>query len=315
MGFFKRKTIGREISLPIEKNKRVSSFVKQEKKAGFFFLFPSFSTLLFIIALPLAFSLIVSFYNYTFIAPTFNKFIGSKNYISIFSDSYFWHSFLTTLKFVFLVVSIEFAIGFFLSLMLNRDIAFKNFYYTILTIPMLMSPIVVALFWKMLLHPNLGIINFIIKKIGMLPVDWLGNTRNAFWSVLFVDIWQQVSFMILVLLSGLVSLPKEIFEAAEIDGVSEGQKFFYITLPMMKPVIFAAITLRIIFAFRTFDLVYILTRGGPGIATDVLSYYIYRLTFMSLDMGKAAAASYILLPTIMMFIVIAFKLVFRNASE
>jgi len=307
LGFFKRKTIGRDISLPIEKNKRVSPFVKQEKKAGFFFISPCFSILLFVIVLPLTFSFIVSFYNYTFIAPTFNKFIEFENYISIFSDSYFWHSFSTTLKFVFLVVSIEFAIGFFISLMLNRDIAFKNIYYTILTIPMLMSPIVVALFWKMLLHPNLGIINFIIKKIG--------DTRNAFWSVLFVDIWQQVSFMILVLLSGLVSLPKEVFEAAEIDGVSEVQKFFYIILPMMKPVIFAAITLRIIFAFRTFDLVYILTRGGPGIATDVLSYYIYRLTFMSLDMGKAAAASYILLPTIMIFIVIAFKLVFRSASE
>lgn len=153
------------------------------------------------------------------------------------------------------------------------------------------------------------------KKMGLLPVDWLGDASNAFWSVLFVDIWQQVSFMISVLLSGLASLPKEVFEAAEIDGVSKGQKFFYITLPMMKPVIFAVITLKIIFAFRAFDLVYILARGGPGIATDVVSYHIYRLTYMSLDMGKATAASYIFLPIILIFIVIAFKLVFHSTLE
>jgi multiple sugar transport system permease protein len=151
--------------------------------------------------------------------------------------------------------------------------------------------------------------------VGLLPIDWLGDPRNAFWTVLAVDIWQQVSFMILLLFSGLVSLPKEVFEASEIDGASEWQKIFYITIPMMKPVIFVAITLRVIFAFKTFDLVYLLTRGGPGIATDVLSYYIYRLTFMSLDLGKAAAASYLLLPTIMIFIVIVFKLIFRSTSE
>lgn len=151
--------------------------------------------------------------------------------------------------------------------------------------------------------------------MGLFPVDWLGDVSNAFWSVLFVDIWQQVSFMILALLSGLASLPKEVFEAAEIDGVSKVQKFFYITLPMMKPVIFAVITLKIIFAFRTFDLVYILARGGPGIATHVVSYHIYRLTYMSLYMGKAAAASYIFLPIILIFVVIAFKPVFHSTLE
>ncbi|MGB9857394.1 MAG: carbohydrate ABC transporter permease [Dictyoglomaceae bacterium] len=308
MRFWKRSFGGRFPS----PQKKFSYFERAEKRAGFFFLLPSLSVLLLIIAIPLLFSLLVSFFNYTFMEPGFSKFIAFKNYVKTFSDPYFWNSLWVTFKFVFLVVSIEFSIGFLVALMLNRNIAFKNVYYTILTIPMVMSPIAVALFWKMMLHPNLGIINFILEKIGFSPVDWLGNEVNAFWTVLFVDIWQQVSFMILMLLAGLVSLPQDIFEAAEIDGTSELQKFLYITLPLMKPVIFAAITLRIIFAFRTFDLVYVLTRGGPGVATDVLSYYIYRQTFMGLDLGKASAGSYILLSIIMFLIIIIFKTIFQK---
>ncbi|PMQ01152.1 MAG: sugar ABC transporter permease [Dictyoglomus sp. NZ13-RE01] len=293
----------------------LSPLKRAEKRAGIFFLLPSLSILLLVIIFPLAFSLIVSFYNYTFIEPGFNKFVGFKNYLKIFSDPYFWNSLWVTFKFVFLVVSLEFSIGFLIALMLNRDIAFKEVYYTILTIPMVMSPVAVALIWKMLLHPNLGIINFLLEKIGLSPIDFLGEKNNAFWSVLLVDIWQQVSFMILMLLAGLVSLPTDVFEAAEIDGTSEIQKFFYITLPLMKPVIFAAITLRIIFAFRTFDLVYILTRGGPGVATDVLSYYVYRQTFMGLDLSTASSASYILLGIVMIFIVLIFKTIFRRSFE
>jgi len=297
-----------------KEKKPVSTLRKSEKKAGFSFLLPSLIVILCVVALPIIYSFIVSFYNYTFIDPGFSSFAGIQNYLSILQDSYFWNSLWVTLKFVVLVVLIEFCIGFLIALMLSRDIRFKGFYYAILTIPMLMSPVAVGLIWKMLLHPSLGIINFILNRVGLSPVDWLGNSTNAFLSVIFVDIWQQVSFMIMVLLAGLVSLPKDIFEAADIDGASEMQKLYYIKIPLMGPVIFAAVTLRVLFAFRTFDLIYVLTRGGPGVATDVLSYYIYRQTFMGLDVGKASAGSFILLAIIMVLIYIMFKTVFRSQS-
>lgn len=287
---------------------------RRERVAGFMFLLPTLIVLTTIVAIPLGYSLVVSLYAYTFINPHFSNFIGFENFESSFLDPYFWHSLWVSVKYVVLVVSIEFSIGFFIALMLNRNIKFKRVYYTILTIPMVMAPVAVGIIWKMLLNPDLGILNNMLNFLKIPPQNWLGASE-AFWSVLFVDIWQQVSFMILVLLAGLVSLPKEPFEAAEIDGASEPQKFFYITIPMMKPVIYVAITIRTIFAFRTFDLVYVLTRGGPGVSTDVLSYYIYRQTFMGLNLGKAAATSYILMIVVMSFIILLFKVMRKGVAE
>ncbi len=285
------------------------SLRRRERLTGWVFALPSLITLGAVIAVPLGFSLSVSFFAYTFINPSFSVFLGFENYMNAFSDPYFWNSLWVTLKFVVLVVSIEFTLGFIVALMLNRDIRFKGVYYTILTMPMVMSPVAVGLIWKMLLHPDLGVLNYFLGLIGIGPINWLGDPTMAFWSVLMVDVWQQISFMILLLLAGLVSLPKEPFEAATIDGASEFQKLFYITIPLMKPVILAAVVIRTIFAFRTYDLIYVLTRGGPGVSTDVLSYFIYRKTFMGLNLAEAAATSYVLLGVVLLLVVFMFKII------
>ena len=288
------------------------SVKRDEKITGWIFVTPSLLVLAAVIAIPLGFSLIVSFFAYTFVTPTFDFFVGLENYKNAFSDPYFWHSLWVTIKFVVLVVSIEFTLGFIISLMLNRDIKFKRVYYTILTIPMVMSPVAVGLIWKMLLHPDLGVLNYFLGLVGIGPINWLGDPKMAFWSVLMVDIWQQISFMILLLLAGLVSLPKEPFEAATIDGANEFQKLFYITIPLMRPVILSAVVIRTIFAFRTYDLIYVLTRGGPGVSTDVLSYFIYRKTFMGLNLAEAAATSYVLLLVVLALVVVMFRIISEN---
>jgi len=277
-------------------------------------MIPSLAVMAAVVAVPLLFSLIVSFYGYTFVNPTFNVFLGFGNYRTALSDPYFWHSLWVTVKFVVFVVSIEFTLGFIIALMLNRKIRFKRVYYTILTLPMVMSPVAVGLIWKMLLHPDLGVLNYFLGLIGIGPINWLADSTTAFWSVLMVDIWQQISFMILLLLAGLVSLPKEPYEAATIDGANEFQKLFYITIPLMRPVMVAAIIIRTIFAFRTFDLIYVLTRGGPGVSTEVLSYFIYRKTFMGLNLAEASATSYVLLGVVMFFVVIAFKVIYKKGE-
>lgn len=284
------------------------SYKKSEKKAGILFVVPTLVTMVLIIAIPLFFSFIASFTSYTFVNPTLKIFVGFENYKSAFSDPYFWNSLFVTIKFVVYVVSIEFIIGFIIALMLNRDIKFKKVYYTILTIPMVMSPVAVGLIWKMMLHPDLGIINYFLGILNLKPMNWLGDTKLAFWSIIMVDIWQQISFMILLLLAGLVSLPKEPYEAAIIDGASEFQKLIYITIPLMKPIMMSAIVIRTIFAFRTYDLVYVLTRGGPGVSTEVLSYFIYRKTFMGLNFSEAAATSYVLLVVVMGLVLLSFNL-------
>ncbi|WP_448516545.1 carbohydrate ABC transporter permease [Pseudothermotoga sp.] len=288
---------------------------RNEIRTGWYFVLPSLIVLTAVVAAPLVFALLMSFYHYTFVNPRFNFFVGLENYIHALENPYFWTSLGVTLKFVILVVAIEFSIGLAVALALNRNIKFKKFYYTVLTIPLLMSPVSVGLIWKMFLHPDLGILNYFLSLLNVGPFNWLSDAKMAFWSVLMVDVWQQVSFMILLLLAGLSGLPREPYEAAKIDGAREVQQFFFITLPLMRPVISVALILRTIFAFRTYDLIYVLTRGGPGVSTEVLSYFIYRRTFMGLKPAEAAATSYILLIIIFALVVLAFKYIYKSAEE
>jgi multiple sugar transport system permease protein len=154
---------------------------------------------------------------------------------------------------------------------------------------------VVGLIWRMFLHPELGIANYVLGLVGLGPVNWLGDPTNAFWTLVAVDIWHQVSFMIVLLLAGLASLPKEPYEAARMEGAGTLACFWHVTLPLMRPVILVTLLIRLIFAVRTYDLVYIMTRGGPGQATDLVSYFIYRQAFVGLNIGQASALAVLLL--------------------
>lgn len=290
---------------------------RHKRWVGLMFTMPTLIVIILVIMLPLLWSLIASLSDYTFIHPVFDNFVGLSNYLSVMKSSHFWNSIIQTMKFVILVVTLEFILGFFIALLLDQDIRFKGFYYTILTIPMVMSPITVALIWKMILHAELGVVNHFISSIGFQPVDWFGFGRTAFLSLILVDVWHQMSFMILVLLAGLVSLPKEPFEAALIDGASAWQSFFLVKVPLLKPVIFTAILIRLITAFKTYDLVYILTKGGPGATTDILSYYIYKTTFMGLNISQASAMSYMLMIFVLLIVMILFRFLTQqeNAYE
>lgn len=279
----------------------------QEKLTGALFISPTLIGLIVVVLIPLLYSLVISFSDYTFLSPTISTFVGLENFKHAFEDTYFWNSLLVTLKFVVIVVGLEFLFGFFIALLLNRDIKFKGVYYAILTIPMVMSPVAVGLIWKMLLHPELGIVNYVLSLVGVGPVNWLGDPQGAIWSVLFVDIWHQVSFMILVLLAGLVSLPNEPYQAAKIDGANSWQILTHITIPLMRPVIATALLIRTIMAFRTYDIIYVMTKGGPGVSTEVLSYYIYKKTFMGLDLAQASAISWVLLLIVLVMVLVLFR--------
>jgi len=280
---------------------------QQKRQTGIFFISPTVIILLLIVLVPLIFSFVVSFFNYTLVDPSFDRFILFKNFSMIFEDVYLWNALKITLIFVFTVVPLEFVIGFFIAILLNRDIRFKGFFYTILTIPMVMSPVAVGLIWKMFLHADLGIVNYLISVLHLPPVNWLGSNKLALFTIILIDIWHQISFMILILLAGLKSLPKEPFESARIDGANNVQSFFYVTLGLMRPVISVAILIRIIFSFKTYDLVYVMTRGGPGVSTELISYFIYKKTFMGMDFSQATAISYVLLIIIMVIVIFLFR--------
>jgi multiple sugar transport system permease protein len=270
------------------------------RRFGWFMSAPSVAMLFAVILFPVFWALFTSVHEYTLIAPNFDNFIGAANYIEAVNTAEFRHSLALTALFVAAVVAIEFVLGFLVALMLNSVERFKPIYYGILLCPLLMNPVIVGLIWRMFLHPSLGIVNYLVTAVGLEPVNWLGSTSVAIWTIIMVDIWHQVSFMIVLLLAGLSALPKEPYEAARVDGAGTMRAFLHITLPLMGPVIMVTILIRLIFAVKTYDLVYIMTRGGPGTATDFISYFIYRTAFVSLNIGEASAMSAILLALILL---------------
>lgn len=268
---------------------------QQDRRSGLLLAAPGLLVLALVIVFPISSALFTSLYDYTLIAPNYDTFLGLDNFRRALTDDKFGHALLVTLWFVLAVVLLEFLIGFSVALALNAVERGKSIYYLILLLPLLMNPVVVGLIWRMLLHPQLGIVNYVLSLAGIPAVNWLGNIKIAFWTVVLVDIWHQVSFMSVLLLAGLAALPREPYEAARVDGASVLQTFFYITLPLMRPVILVTLLIRLIFAVKTYDLIYIMTRGGPGDATDLVSYYIYRSAFVGLNIGQASAMSSILL--------------------
>lgn len=270
-----------------------------DRRFGWFMSAPALALLLVVILFPVFWALFTSVHEFTLLAPNFDTFTGIENYAKAIGDPAFRHSLGLTAFFVAAVVLFEFALGFLVALMLNSVERFKPLYYGILLCPLLMNPVIVGLIWRMFLHPSLGIVNYLLTVVGLEPVNWLGSTQVAIWTIIMVDIWHQVSFMIVLLLAGLSALPKEPYEAARVDGASVFQSFLYITLPLMLPVIIVTLLIRMIFAVKTYDLIYIMTRGGPGVSTDLVSYAIYRTAFVSLDIGEASAMSAILLVLIL----------------
>lgn len=283
------------------------SIQQRDQRFGFLLTLPGLATLFIIIIFPLVFTIITSFYDYTLLNPNHDDFVGLENYQEVLEEEYIGHSVIITIQFVLATVFIEFIIGFALALALDKVQRFKSVYYLILLAPLMINPVVVGLMWRMILHTELGIMNYLLKLMSINRVNWLGDSDIAFWTIVFVDIWHQVSFMTILLLAGLAALPREPYEAARMDGASALRCLIYITLPLMRPVIIVALLLRLIFAVKTFDIIYIMTKGGPGIATDLVSYFIYRSAFFSLDIGRASALSVGLLVIVLLLTFYLYK--------
>lgn len=269
-------------------------------------MLPSLVALILVLAVPLVYSLITSFFDTNLKYSGLGEFLGLQNYIEILQDTYFIESVVTTAKFTVFVVVIEFLVGLAIALLLNNIQKGRNFFFTIIIVPMMITPIAVGLIWRLLLHSDLGIVNYLLSQIGLSGRAWLADANIALPTVMFIDIWQNVPYMVLVILAGLVTLPTEPYEAAAIDGASRIQSFFRLTVPMMIPTFSVVLLLRTITALKTYDLIFVLTRGGPGTTTEVISYHIYQQAFRYLEIGKASAMSYLLL---IMIIPIAFMFI------
>ncbi len=279
---------------------------------GLFFAIPGVLVLAGVVAFPLLYALLLSFSSYTFLKPTLAPFVGLAHYLEAFRDPYFLNSVKLTTLYAFLTVGLSLLIGLLIAVLLFQPAPGKEFYYAVISVPMLIAPVGVALIWKMILHPELGIVTYFFSHLGLEAPDFFGDPRFALFTLALVDTWQQVSFVALVLLAGLRSLPKEPLEAALVDGASPLQRFFHVTLPLLRPVIGVVLILQTIAELRTYDLVYVLTRGGPGAATDLLAYFIYRKAFLGLDLGGASALAYLLLLLTLALVVFYYRRVFQE---
>ncbi|SFE19891.1 carbohydrate ABC transporter permease [Roseivivax sediminis] len=288
------------------------SISRARRRLGRLFAAPGLSVLALTMGLPLGYALVISLSNMTLIRPSLTPFQGLENYVEVLSDPMFWSSLGVTLRFSAASVIGEFLVGLGIALLLTKVVRMRAVYFAILTLPMAMSPVAVALIWKMLLQPNLGIVNTALGGLGIAPVDWLGTSDLALSTLVFVEIWQQTSFVVLLLSAGLASMPREPFEAAEVDGAGPLAQFWYITLPMLRPVASIAIVIQLINEFRTYDLVYVMTKGGPGISTELLSFFAYKRAFQGLAINEGNAAAFLLLLVVLGITVVFFWLLERR---
>lgn len=283
---------------PSPKTSTANAILRADRKLRLQLVVPAIIGIWLVVGFPLLYAFYVSLHDYI-LSQGGIKGYNLTNYTQIFSDKLLVGATRNTIILTLSVVILEFLIGFGLALLLhNKRLKGRDFYLLILLIPMLMPPITVGTIWRLLLHPELGIINYFFGQLGLPQPAWLGDPRLAMITIILVDIWHETSFILLILLAGLTSLPDELYEAAMIDGANSIQQFRFLTIPLMMPTILVAVLIRMIAALKTYDLVYILTRGGPGIATETISYYIYRVAFVFLDMGKSAAMSFLLLVVI-----------------
>lgn len=291
------------------------NWAHREARIGWAFASPGLILLAVVMGFPLVYACLLSVSSYTLLKPAILPIVGTDNFATMMASERFWNATWLTVKYSVVTVACQFVIGLGIALMLNRVVRTKPIYFAILTIPMAMSPVSVALIWRMLLQPNLGIVNHLMETLGLPRLDWLGSASLALWTMAGIDIWQQMSFVVLILAAGLASLPREPYEAAEVDGARGWQQFWFITLPMLRPVAAIAVIIQLINEFRTYDLPYVLTKGGPGTSTEVLSFFAYRQAFLGLSINEGAAAAFVLLVIVLAMTVVFFALLERQSKS
>lgn len=255
---------------------------------------PAVIVLIGINLIPIINTFVTSLQDYFLPVPDARHFVGLDNYINLFKDERFLNSLRLTLIYTFSVVALETVLGFIIALLLSRQTPGSNLVRGILLLPIILTPITVAFMWRVMFNPSIGILNYLLSLVNIPPQMWIYSTGQALPALFLVDIWQKTPTMILIFVTGFLGLPDEVLEAGMIDGASPWQSLWQIKIPLMKPVMVVAILFQTIDAARLFDIIFILTRGGPGTATETLSLLTYLNGFGFLKMGYAAASGLVL---------------------
>jgi multiple sugar transport system permease protein len=274
--------------------------------AGMAFVGPGFLYILAIVVYPLAFSLWASFTNMRLTSPVAN-FVGFDTYRQALGNEIFRDSLIVTAMFLVTVVLVEFILGFALAFSFSRMRNTHAIMRALLLLPIMATPVSVGLIWKLMLNSDFGIITGWGELFGFGRVLWLSEPVLAFFSIVIMDVWQWTPFTFLILLAGLEGLPREPLESAAVDGASPLQSLIHVTLPLMKRIIVIAVVFRLMFAIATFDTVYVLTKGGPARATDLITLFIQREGFVNLNIAFASAVSFLVMIAVLIATTLLFK--------
>ncbi|CDZ63341.1 carbohydrate ABC transporter permease [Neorhizobium galegae] len=216
-------------------------------------------------------------------------FAGLDNYIRLATDFRFWESLWHTLIFTVLAVVAPLFLGTLAALIFDAQFPLRGFLRGVFVMPMMATPVAIALVWTMMFHPQLGVLNYLLSLVGIGPQEWIYNRYSVIPSLVLVETWQWTPLIMLIVLGGLASLPREPYESAEIDGANPWQKFRYLTLPMIAPFLMIGVIIRAIDAIKSFDIIYAMTQGGPGTASETINIYLYNTAFSYYDIGYGSA--------------------------
>jgi multiple sugar transport system permease protein len=286
--------------------------LSSDNSLPYLLLVPAIVALGCILVLPLIYNIWLSFHEYNLLRPARNTFVGFENYFKVIQDPAHLSSLFLTVRFTAITVLAEVILGTSLALLLNLPFPGNHFVRTLVLVPMLISEVVAGLSWRLIYHTEFGLLNYLIGLFGLSPQVWLGPDL-ALPSVMIVEIWQHTPFVTLIMLAGLQTVPRELLESSTIDGASRWQRFRYVVLPLITPILLLALVFRTMFTLRVFTPVWVLTGGGPADSTLVIGVDIYRAAFRYYNLGTAATLSIILLAVTLAITLVYMRLLRREA--
>lgn len=266
----------------------MSRFIDRHQR----WLFPAPAVIFIVVMMifPLGYTLWNSFSGWSLTAGRPNTFIGPQNYFTMMSDARFWNAVLNTFYFTALAMTVELVLGVAMAILIDaRDYPGKRIVTSLLLLPMMATPVAVAMVWLLMFEPTAGVINYVLGELGLPKQLWIAGSSSVIPSLVLVDVWEWTPLITLIVLAGLAGLPSEPFEAARVDGASYWQTLGRVTLPMLLPTISVAALLRFIDCIKTFDIIYGMTGGGPGFSSETLNIYTYNQAFYYFNFGYASA--------------------------
>jgi multiple sugar transport system permease protein len=300
--------MARESGRKPEKSGRGGSWWSRNERRllPYLFITPNLIVFVAFMFIPIVFALYVSLTQWTLIGAS--QFIGFDNYVRMFGEGQFWQALRNTAVYTLGVVPTSMVLGLAAAVLLNRKLPARTFLRSVYFMPVVISGVAVALIGEWMFNDQYGIINAVLNKLGLGAVNWLSSSTWAMVALIITTMWTRIGFCMVLYLASLQSIPETYYDAARVDGASGWARFRFITLPLLAPTTFLVLIIQVILSFRVFDLVYVMTGGGPGFSTTVLVQYIYEEAFTNQDMGYASAVGVVLYLILMIFTLIQWRI-------